>query len=216
MCSLVSSLSRIHIVPDRDWITERRAGETSAELIRRHTGGVISTWIISVQWHASAPLDFALVWGVSPRIWPRSDICQIPYSPPRRPLPAVIKAVANLRRSLAAHTPGQCRNLDEGTLEASSLLGRSQPGFTGRLALERGLIQKGMLAPHLFLFDSKPLTLWYQQLWPITVGREKQDATSCPLFKYKCANVKRQTRIHAKNASLFFFFMRILILPISP
>lgn len=50
--------------------------------------------------------------------------------------PAVIKAVANLRRSLAARTPGQCRNLDEGTLETSSL-GRSQPGFTGKLMFER-------------------------------------------------------------------------------
>lgn len=87
--------------------------------------------------------------------------------------PAVIKAVAKLCRSLAACTSGQCRNLDEGTLEASSLLGRSQPGFTGRPTFERGLIKNGsaprMLAPHLFLFDSKPLTLWYQQLWPITV-----------------------------------------------
>lgn len=32
MCSLVSSLSRIHIVSGGDWLTERRAGETRAAL----------------------------------------------------------------------------------------------------------------------------------------------------------------------------------------
>lgn len=117
----------------------QRDKSSSAELILRNTGGIISTWIISVQWHASAPLDFALVWAASPCIWPRSDICQIPYSQSQFPSPAVIKALANLHGSLAVHTSGQCRNLDEGTLESSSLLGHSQPGFTGRLTFERGL-----------------------------------------------------------------------------
>lgn len=62
----------------RCWELGERQERLYREIILRHAGDVISAWIISVQWHASAPLDFALVWGTSPCIRPKLDICQMP------------------------------------------------------------------------------------------------------------------------------------------
>lgn len=67
-----------------------RQEQLCTEIIRRHTGYVISTWIISVQWHASVPFDFALVWGMSACIWPKLDICQMPVLNGECPPPSLL------------------------------------------------------------------------------------------------------------------------------
>lgn len=59
------------------WLELRGQELLCTEIILRDSGDVISTWIISVQWHVSVPLDFALLWGMSPHIWPKLDACQM-------------------------------------------------------------------------------------------------------------------------------------------
>lgn len=101
------------------------------EIILRQTPDVISTWIISVQWHASAPLDFPLVWGRSPCIWPKLDICQMPvlnsetlfFPLPLFLLSKVDTVTSALACSHSVHLLICAASLDKVTSKQRSLLG---------------------------------------------------------------------------------------------